>query len=298
MRRLVPTARTRGRGWLPSVDGPFLRRLAYLGSRYGPEPLVRYSPTLVGALFALALPNRRRIVIRALRRVRGERHWMVEQLDAVRTFSHYAHCLAESLGAGRRAMKSRVNDERELQDILAAKSGLVLVTAHTGLWDVTARLLARSSEVDVKVVMQREADARARAFHDQLRTDARVEIVHVDHPVDSMDLLRHLRRGGVVAIQMDRVPHGQRGIELRLGGAPFRVPAGPFLLAAAARVPVLAVFARRVDYFDYEITFGRARRLPSRPADTVLYEAASAFVEELAAFVQEHPNDWFHFDEG
>lgn len=301
IRRRLETTFEGALGRLPSVDGYALRRLAYLGARYGPEPFVRYSPSVWGALFGVLLTEQRRRVRTNLRRVRGPRGRLVEEVDALRTFVRYAHCLAESLGAERniaRATSPRVHDESYLRNELDHGRGVVLVTAHTGIWDVAARALVERLGVDVAIVMQPEADAGAREMHDGLRERRGVSIVHVAHPLDGVSLLHHLRRGGVVAIQMDRAPVGTRAVSVDLFGAPFRVPEGPFLLAGMAQVALIPVFARRRGYFDYEITFGRAQRLSSRPGTDEVVTAAREIVGDLARFVRANPNDWFHFQEG
>ncbi|HEV8547430.1 MAG TPA: hypothetical protein VGQ57_00355, partial [Polyangiaceae bacterium] len=51
----------------------FLRRLALAGVRHGPGWFVRVSPRVLGALFAVLLPDERRRVRSALRRVHGPR---------------------------------------------------------------------------------------------------------------------------------------------------------------------------------------------------------------------------------
>ncbi len=285
----------------PLVDGYVLRRLAYLGSRYGPEPLIRYSPAFWGLLFGLALPERRRRVRENLRRVRGARRRLAEEVDALRTFVRYAHCLAESLGADRapeRVTTPRLVGEEHLVAALEGGRGVVLVTAHTGIWDLAARALVERLQGDVAVVMQPEADPRARALQDALRARRGVSIVHVAHPLDGMTLLRRLRAGSAVALQLDRVPPSMRALTVDLFGVPFRVPEGPFQLAATAQAPVVPVFARRCGYFDYEIAMGPAQSLSRRPSSGELRGAAQAIVDELARFVRAHPNDWFHFEEG
>jgi lauroyl/myristoyl acyltransferase len=301
VRRKLKELTERAVAGAPRVDGYALRRLAYLGSRYGPEPLVRYSPSFWGVLFAAALAEKRRTVRRNLRRVRGPRGRLAEEVDAARTFVRYAHCLAESLGAERapsRATSPRLVGESNLTNELAGGRGVVLVTAHTGIWDLAARTLAERLGVEVAIVMQQEPDAGARELHDALRARQGVSIVHVAHPLDGVALLRHLRGGGAVAIQMDRVPAGTRAVSVQLFGAPFRVPEGPFLLAATAQVALVPVFARRCGYFDYEISFGPAGRLSRRPGPDELASAARDVVDELARFVRANPNDWFHFEEG
>ncbi|HEX7668923.1 MAG TPA: hypothetical protein VF395_05045, partial [Polyangiaceae bacterium] len=80
-----------------NVRGAGLRKLAYVGARYGPTALVKYSPALFGVLFACLLPDLRNRVRGNVQRVRGSRSRLADEVDVFRTFVSYAHCFAESL---------------------------------------------------------------------------------------------------------------------------------------------------------------------------------------------------------
>ena len=283
----------------PSWTGPFWRRLAFAGARYGPDLWLRLSPTLIGAAFAAALPRQRRGIVENLRAVLGPRTRLEETVDVARTFMQYAHCLAESLAVGRpRASRAarRVRGKEHLATAVAQGRGVVIVTAHTGAWDAAAAYLGRDFDVDVMVAMAREANGRARQWHDALRKSAgvRVALVGAD-PLDGLGLLSHVRRGGVVAIQIDRRPASARTITVPWFGGSRDVPEGPFLLAATAGAPLLPVFARRIGYFDYEIRVSPAITVPRRPSPDDLAAAAGAATSEMARFVRAHPTQWFDF---
>jgi KDO2-lipid IV(A) lauroyltransferase len=281
------------------ADGELWRRLAYWGSRYGPEPWLRYSPTAFGWLFGVISPEPRARVRHNLRLVKGVRDRAAEELDIFRTFANYAHCLAESLAGERpraRQARRRVLGEEQLRRALAARRGLVVVTAHAGPWDVAARLLRADWGLDVLTVMQREADRGAAELHDRVRRRGGVRIAYLDHPLDGLELLAHLRRGGAVAVQLDRLPAGTRAARGMLFGEPFLVPEGPFLLAAATGAPLLPVFIRRRGYFDYEVRVGELRWLPKRPDPSAVSEAAQAALTALEQFVRDCPTQWFHFE--
>jgi len=285
-----------------ATDGGLWRRLAYAGARWGPGPWLRLSPPAFGLAFALALPDARRAVRRNLRRVLGERGRLEEGLDIASTFSAYARCLAESLAGDRPealAARRRLRRGAALFDELKNGRGMVVVTAHTGAWDVGARLLASDFGARLAVVMVREPNESARSLHDEIRQRSGVEVVHVgEHPLDGLPLLRHLRSGGVVAAQLDRQSPSARSIEVQLFDRPFRVPEGPFSLAARAGVPVVPMFSRRVGFFDYEFSVGPALELPRRPTALELGSAAQRSAEEMERFIRAHPTQWFHFEPG
>jgi lauroyl/myristoyl acyltransferase len=280
----------------------FWRRLAYAGARYGPMPWLRYSPPLFGIAFGVALPEVRRTVLDNLRSILGKRNSVIEQLDILRTFTSYSRCLAESLAVERaeaRLARTRTRGAEHLERALAAQGGLVIVTAHAGPWDSAARLLAEDHALEVVVAMAPETDLGARHLHDELRRRSGVRVVHVGkHPLDGLTLQHHVRRGGVVAIQLDRLPASGRGIEVTLFGQRRLVPLGPFVLGAHAAAPILPLFVRRCGFFDYELWAGPVIDLPRRPSAEALQAAAGQAAAAMERFIRAHPTQWFHFDGG
>ncbi|HEX3777759.1 MAG TPA: lysophospholipid acyltransferase family protein [Polyangiaceae bacterium] len=280
-------------------DSAFLRRLAYAGARFGPRFVVEYSPKFFGTAFALALPETRSRVLRNLRRVKGQRDFLSEQRDVVKTFTSYAACFAESLGIERsdaRETELVVHGEDHLKSVLAAHKGAILVTGHIGPWDCAARLLARNLSADVVVVMLAEPDERARELQDAVRERTGVRVLHVgEHPLDSLPLLRHVRKGGVLAIQLDRAAPGGRSLEVEMFGGPEQLPEGPFRLAALSGAPILPIFAHRVGYYRYEFSVEAPIWIPRAASGPELRTAAAAAARCIESFILRHPTEWFHF---
>ncbi|HEX3596108.1 MAG TPA: lysophospholipid acyltransferase family protein [Polyangiaceae bacterium] len=280
-----------------NVRGVGLRKLAYAGARYGPRFWLKYSPTLFGVAFACALPGERAQIRENLRRLRGAEGGAQETLDVLRTFVAYAHCLAESLAVEREeALMAvpRLEGDEHLRAVARAGKGAILVTAHCGAWDAAARFLARDYAADVLVVMAREDDRGAGGLQDVLRERSGVRVAHVGgHPLDSLKVLSHLRRGGFVAVQLDRSARLEATLETSLGGAPFRVPAGPFRLAELTRAPIVPVFTRRVGFFTHEIQVAAPIHVSSDHGGVAA--AAAAAAQAMERFLVENPTQWFHF---
>jgi KDO2-lipid IV(A) lauroyltransferase len=281
------------------VRGPGLRRFAYVGARYFPRLWVAHSPTFFGALFAALLPAERARIRASLRLLFGARASTVEQRDILGTFVNYAHCLAESLGAERPDALARRPTVRGTEHFARASEegrGVVIVTAHTGAWDVAARLLTQDFAVSVLLVMAAEPDASARALQDEIRARLGVKVAHVGaHALDALPVLRHLRRGGVAAMQLDRVARAETALQVLVGGAAFAVPAGPFHLARLARAPVVPVFTRRTGYFDYQIEILPPIAVGDGPSG--VEAAAREATTVMADFLRQNPTQWFHFAE-
>ncbi|MBX3181947.1 MAG: lysophospholipid acyltransferase family protein [Polyangiaceae bacterium] len=263
------------------ADSLLLRRLALWGSRVGPDGWLRGAPAVCGWVFGAALGEQRRHVRENLRRL-----GVTSERAVYRTFAEYAACLAESLAlsAGRAAtVKLEVTGEARLRAALEAPTGVVVVTAHVGPWEAASSLLMRDHEAQVTLVMRREPDRQAGAFHDALRARAGLQVVHVgDDPLAALSLRRALGPRRVVALQLDRA--GWRS------GRP-QVSMGPFRLAALTGAPLVSVLAARRGLFDYELQVGELQR-PARGDE----ERARVAVErELWSWLQAHPTQWFDF---
>jgi KDO2-lipid IV(A) lauroyltransferase len=261
--------------------------------------LVRHSPPVFGVLFAAALPELRRRVEQNLRRVRGPRSRLVDLLDSSAVFAAYGCCIAEALLlASDRGytVARRSRGVEHYHACAAAGRGVIIVTAHTGGWDIAGQILGAVHPAGVMLAMQRERDAEARAIQDAARQRAGVQVVHIgDGPLDALPLLKHLQRGGVVAMQIDRAPPGMRSREVTFLGGRWRAPEGPIALAAMSGAPILPVFTHRLGFLDYEAVVAPPIRLARRATEEERDAAAAEMMGALERFVRAHPTQWFHF---
>jgi KDO2-lipid IV(A) lauroyltransferase len=282
-----------------SLEGEMWRSLARWGSSRGPEWFVRFSPPVIGVVACALAAERRRFVAANLRRVRGERGAVRDAVDAARTFATYASCLAEVLSAGSprgRSPAAVVRGELHLLDALAGGRGALFVTAHTAGWETVGPLLSRDHGLRVMIAEQAERDEAARRIQDGAREALGVTVAHVgDDPLSALPLARHLREGGVVALQIDRTPARMRTRAVTLFGAPARLPEGPLRLAALTGAPLLPVFAARTGHRRYLVEMGPPVRVGRHAADAELDAAAQQLASALEEFVRARPTQWFHF---
>ncbi len=281
-------------------DSLWLRKLAYLGARYGSTGFVNASPVLIGSLFSTFMVRHRRAVLHNLRLIRGKRDFLSEQRDIARTFSQYAACLTEALGferIGSQGIRYEIAGEHHLNVLSTDPAGFVVLTAHTGAWDLAADHLRQKLGRPVMIAMQREPNAAAMQFQDTLRSRRGVNVAHVgENAFEGLTLLRHLRCGGVLAVQLDRLPQGSREIELEMFRGSFCVPAGPFQLASLAKVPLVAIFCARLGHFEYAVTINEPIRIAARATHEQMKRAASDAVSSLERFLRQYPTQWFNFE--
>lgn len=281
-------------------DGVFWRRMAALGAQRFPSWWVRYSPPVFGVAAAVALPRARRAVRSNLRRIRGPRPLWRDVLDTTQTFAAYAGCLAETLATGSK------NDARPAVEIrggehvrvaVSQKTGIILLTMHTGGWEVAGPLLAEDTHLDVALVMEGERDTNARRIHDRAREQPGVRVIHIGpDPLAALPLVRHLAdKKGAAAMQIDRPPSSGRVLRVRLLDREGTLPEGPFRLAQLTGAPMIPVFCARLGFRRYAFEVYAARTLARRASADQIAAAAQSVADDMTRFLRAHPTQWFEF---
>lgn len=280
-------------------DGVFWRRLATLGAQRLPTWWVRYTPPLIGLAAAVAVPEARRAVRRNLRRIHGVRPLYRDVIDTSRTFIAYAGSLAEILSYGSKnegLPKSDIVGAERMHEAVALGKGVILLTLHTGGWEVAGPLFLGHIKLDVMLVMAAERNAAARELQDRAREAGGMKVAHVgSDPLAALPLLRHLQQQGAVAMQVDRPPPNGRVVPVTLLGDDDGLPEGPFLLAQLSGAPLVAVFSMRRGFRDYYMEVSVPRTLPRRATPEQVRQVAQGVADDVSAFLRAHPTQWFHW---
>jgi KDO2-lipid IV(A) lauroyltransferase len=262
-----------------------------------PRWFLRTAPTPIGLGVGLAQKNARAQLLANLRLVHGERTQLEEAFDVATTMVHFGHCLAEGLAAGGdRPPEFRFTLEGldHLVRVRDGKRGAVLVTAHIGSWDVAGGV-SNLKGMDLAIAMAPERDAAARAISDASRARIGVKVFHVgDDPLAALPLARHVREGGAIALQIDRVPPGMRTSTATLFGRPWPVPLGPFQLAQVTGAPILPVFTARLGFLHHLLHADPPIHI-ARGDDVQIAIARAMYAVET--FIRRFPTQWFHFAE-
>jgi KDO2-lipid IV(A) lauroyltransferase len=267
--------------------------LAALVAGVLPRALRLHAAHAVAAVAAGRFPDERAVVRATLARIiEGA---SPAELDArvAEVFRNFAICFTDLITSNRVTRTEDLLARTEGLEHLATAErlgrGLVVVTAHLGNWELGGRLLARTVTRPTHVVVAPERDPGVERF---LRADGGpVRFLMRTGPLDVLPLVSALRRHEVVALQGDRALGG-RGDRLHtFFGVPAPFPLGPFLLARAARAPVLPAFCLLRPDRRYTIAIGEPWTVETGAES----EALARWVSVLEAKIRQHPTQWFNF---
>jgi predicted LPLAT superfamily acyltransferase len=189
----------------------------------------------------------------------------------------------------------------ELEALLAAGKGALLIGAHLGNLEMTRALAAGERLARVNAVVYAQ---HAPGFFGALAKaspDFPVNLIHVTEvgPATSMALKDKVDRGELLVIVGDRTPPGGNGRTCTVDflGAPARFAQGPFILAALLECPVYLFFCLK-EGDGYRIHLERfAERvvLPRAEREARLRQLVQQYAARLEAYCLRAPYQWFNF---
>ncbi|MFW8592873.1 lysophospholipid acyltransferase family protein [Cribrihabitans neustonicus] len=198
---------------------------------------------------------------------------MITELYAGEAFRRRA-CAAPVTGPGLAALDRARAEGRPV----------ILATAHFGNYDAArAALMARGHEIGA--LYRRMANPYFNE-HYVAAMKATGELMFEQGKRGMVEMVRHLKKGGIIAIVTDL--HAQGGEPIEFFGKPAvtsTVPAEMALKYGAALIPVYAV--RQDNGLDFEILMHE--EIPPSDASAM----TRALTADLEAVVRRHPGQWF-----
>lgn len=282
------------------VHGVFWRQLlrfAVLNVPLWIEPVVM----AFWSLFFLLWGPGRRAVIRNLSAILPGSWAVTNFFRTYRVFWNFAWTIADNM----RFRELRVSPDWEFvgrehfEKLQAQQGGAIILTAHMGNYDLGAHMFAETSDRNIVMIRAPETDSQTRAFEEShaARTAAELKIDFSTRSSDlALDLLHALQRGEIIAIQGDRVTPGISALDATLFGKKTQVPAGPFALSMAARVPIYPLFIMRRGRRRYRITTAQPFEVTrTRDRAEAFEKAVQHWTRELEMVIRDSWFQWFAF---
>lgn len=186
------------------------------------------------------------------------------------------------------------------ESLQSSDHGAIILTAHMGSYDLAAHLFAEFSRRPIVVVRAPETDPQTRHFEEELHHRTASSALKIGFSTRAselaLDLLDSLRRGEIIAIQGDRVTSGISELPATLFGKTMKIPAGPFALSMAARVPIYPLFIVRLGRRRYRLIVSKPFHVVrTRDRNEAFSRAVTEWTRELEVVVRASWHQWFAF---
>lgn len=207
-------------------------------------------------------------------------------------YDHLARTAAEVFRADPRTLRQRVEVPGgwgPLEAALAEGRGVILAAGHLGNFELCGRVIA--ARCDLLDVVKPQRNPLFDRHLDRLRARHGIRTVPMD--LAGKAVLRHLRRGQVVALLLDQ-DAGARGVATEFLGRPASTWPGAARLSLRTGCPVLPVCLVRHQGGRHALHFGSVLYPPPTAATSADIQAyTQRITDALAAFLCAHPEQWF-----
>jgi predicted LPLAT superfamily acyltransferase len=274
-----------------------LRVIAWIAAHIGRwgARLLLYPITLY---FVITARSARRTSYEYLKRLRGEsaRWWHV--------FRHF-HCFAATildrvylLRGDFERFGITVHGKEIVHRQIESRKGSILLGSHLGSFELLRALGVMQQSFSLKVLMDPLHNQNITRFFDALNREIAATVIAPDRPDTLIRVKESLDAGCFVGMLGDRVSGGDKTTQCQFLNAPATFPAGPVLLAAMMRCPVILFFGlyrggnRYEIYFEHfadEIDLDRVRRAEN------IQLWMQRYAERLEHYSRLAPYNWFNF---
>lgn len=262
-------------------------------------------PVIIGfwSVFFLLWGPGRRGVMRNLTAILPGSTSLANFFRTYRVFWNFAWTITDNV----RFKEMRVGPDWEFvgmehfQSLQAQEGGAIILTAHMGSYDLAAHLFAELSNRQIVMVRAPETDPQTHDFEEELHHRTASSALKIDFSTRAsdlaLDLLESLQRGEIIAIQGDRVTGGISALPATLFGKATQVPAGPFALSMAARVPIYPLFIVRRGRRRYRlIVYPPFHVVRTRDRHEAFARAVTEWTRDLEKIVRAGWPQWFAFE--
>jgi lauroyl/myristoyl acyltransferase len=250
----------------------------------------------VAAFFRWLMPQEYAAARANIARIRPDADLVTTARISRSLFRHFAYYFVDLLSLNRQALEiqqrhiHRVHGLERLEVVLESGSGFVAATAHLGNWELAGRLLSPFGKT-VNVLTAPEQQTAIQHLLREQDTSSSLRFVSNNHTGVFVHLLMALRRGEVVAVQIDRGTGHRSDLLIDFFDAPALFPSGPFILAGAAGVPVIPFFCLMRPDRLYDIHIGEAIAVTRGGEEAALRQ----MIRVLEHYVAKAPDQWFNF---
>ena len=183
---------------------------------------------------------------------------------------------------GGRSFKFDLDEKNCLAEMTKGEKGFVIASSHVGNFELAGYSISLGEKRLNALVYAAETEA-VMAERQKMFGQRNIRMVPVSEDMQHLFIVSSaLADGEVVAVPADRLFGSEKSVSCTFFGETAKFPAGPYALAAAREVPVIAVFVMKTGVTTYSIS-------------AIKVEDAASFAAVLEETVRKYPYQWFNF---
>lgn len=188
------------------------------------------------------------------------------------------------------------NDYDHFLEILNSGTGVVMIGAHFGHWELGGQFFGDYSN-KINIVMY---DAEYQKIKEQIEAatggrNYKVIPVNDDEMATIFNIKAALDNHEYVCFQGDRYINENKVLTHEFLGREAKFPAGPFLIASRMHMPVVFYFSEKEDTHRYSFNFFFAEEPKRKAEKKPEAQLLDQYIEVLEKRVKVHPEQWFNF---
>lgn len=230
-------------------------------------------------------------------------HRPVTSYDVFRHIHMFSATLLDRLfflARGERDFLVEVEGLDALDRCIDAGRGVLLVGSHQGSFEALRALGARRPDVPLRVVLDKQKTPALTAVLEALAPDVGAAVIDASRGGASVALAmaEGAAQGGMVALLADRGHRNETMCRVPFLGKPAPFPAGPWLLAAALKIPVVLCMGIYLGGNRYRLifeAFSDGIDIPRGQRAAMLEALVARYAARVEHYARLYPFNWFNF---
>ncbi len=179
------------------------------------------------------------------------------------------------------------------------KSGGIIISAHTGNWEIAGHLLKRL-DTPINLLMFDAEEQQIKKYLENVHVLKNINIIVIRDDLSHIyEIKNALNRHELIAMHGDRFVKKSKTITCRFMGRDAPFPYGPFYLAVEFNVPVSFTYAMKESVNHYHF-YATPLYTLSKPGTKIKREEniiylVKEYVKETEKIVKKYPLHWFNY---
>lgn len=199
-------------------------------------------------------------------------------------------CATLAFGKGHDLLdRTRFVHEERLKEAHDGGKGVLILTAHTGNWELAAAKVA-SLGYPFTIIAKEFRGRLANEYVDRMRERYGIRVLPTRQAY--RPCLKALRNNEVIGFMLDQNMTRGEGVFVDFFGRPACTSPGLAFLSAQSGAPVVPAFARRAKGGGHEMCVQDPIAPPGDRRAETIREATQVYTRQVETFIRAHPDQW------